>query len=181
MTKAQRLIDITRYGDENPEKVFQTVNDTCTKDPDSDQVSGYKRLHEALTLASPPDSKTDDVSNTILEIEYTLKGIGLFTIPRREHQQAQQELIEGDNVVDEDDGDDGNELQGIYSDILIKLGSNVYAVVSSNPPVMYVAHRRNTTSFKSFSQNNAWHIEIVNPNLIGTVQVYAECLKLVPG
>jgi hypothetical protein len=43
------------------------------------------------------------------------------------------------------------------------------------PPTVFI-----TTSFKSFAQNNAWHIEIVNPNLIGTVQVYAECLKLVP-
>jgi hypothetical protein len=43
------------------------------------------------------------------------------------------------------------------------------------PPTVY--HR---TSFKEFAQNNAWHIEIVNPNLTGTVQVYAECLKLVP-
>ena len=91
---AQRLIDITGYSDESPTKTFQTIKDTCAKDPDSDQVSGYKRLHEALMLASPPDSKTDEVSNTILEIEYTLKGIGLFTIPRREHQQAQQELID---------------------------------------------------------------------------------------
>jgi len=44
------------------------------------------------------------------------------------------------------------------------------------PPTVY--HR---TSFKSFAENNAWHIEIVNPNLIGNVLVYAECLKLVPG
>jgi hypothetical protein len=43
------------------------------------------------------------------------------------------------------------------------------------PPTVY--HR---TSFKAFAQNNAWHIEIVNPNLTGSVQVYAECLKLVP-
>ena len=53
----------------------------------------YKRFHEALTLASPPDHRTDDVSNTIVEIEYTLKGIGLFTIPIREHQQAKQEIF----------------------------------------------------------------------------------------
>jgi hypothetical protein len=45
----------------------------------------------------------------------------------------------------------------------------------SLPPTVFI-----TTSFKTFAQNNAWHIEIVNPNLTGTVQVYAECLKLVP-
>jgi hypothetical protein len=43
------------------------------------------------------------------------------------------------------------------------------------PPTVFF-----TTSFKAFAQNNAWRIEIVNPNLTGTVQVYAECLKLVP-
>lgn len=45
----------------------------------------------------------------------------------------------------------------------------------SLPPTVFI-----TTSFESFAQNNAWHIEIVNPNLIGTVKVFAECLKLVP-
>ena len=140
---AQRLIDTTEFIDENPEKVFQTIRDTCAKDPDSDQVSGYKRLHEALTLASPPDSKTDDVSNAIVEIEHTLKGIGLFTIPRREHQQAQQELIdENRGAIGDNDDDDSNELEGIHDNILAQLDSHIYAVVSSNPPVLYVAHRR---------------------------------------
>jgi hypothetical protein len=138
---AQRLIEATGYSDENPAKIFQTIRDTCAKDPDSDQVSGYKRLHEALTLASTPDNKTDDVSNTILEIEYTLKGIGLFTIPRREHQQAQQELLEDAIIGNDDDGDNDNELEGIHDNILVQLNSHIYAVVSSNPPVMYVAHR----------------------------------------
>jgi hypothetical protein len=138
---AQRLIDVTGYSDENPNKIFQTISDTYAKNSDSDQVSGYKRLHEALTLASPPDSKTDDVSNTILEIEYTLKGVGLFTIPRREHQQAQQELLK-DAISDATDEDeDDKELEGIHDNILAQLNSHIYAVVSSNPPVMYVAHR----------------------------------------
>ena len=43
------------------------------------------------------------------------------------------------------------------------------------PPVVFI-----NTSFKEFAENNAWHIEIVNPSLTGTVRVYAECLKLVP-
>ena len=117
---AQRLIDATGYSDENPTKIFQIVKDTCSKDPDSDQVSGYKRLHEALTLSSPPDSKADDVSNAILEIEYTLKEVGLFTIPRREHQQAQQELLE--DAIGVNNGDDEeNDLEGIYDNILAQL------------------------------------------------------------
>ena len=139
---AQRLIDITGYSDESPNKIFQTIIDTCAKDPNSDQVSGYKRLHEALSLALPPDSKTDEVSNTILEIEYTLKGIGLFTVPRREHQQAQQELIDEnpDSIGGEDD--EISELKGIDDNILAQLDPHIYAVISSNPPVLYVAHTR---------------------------------------
>jgi hypothetical protein len=34
-------------------------------------------------------------------------------------------------------------------------------------------------TFKEFAVDNSWHIE-TNANLRGTVQVYAECLKLVP-
>ncbi len=86
---AQLLIEVTGFADENPDKIFQTIRDTCAKNPDSDQVSGYKRLHEALTLASPPRGKPDDISNTIVEIESALRGIGLFIIPREEHKQAQ--------------------------------------------------------------------------------------------
>ena len=140
---AQRLIDTTAYNDENPDKVFQTIKDTCAKDPDSDQVSGYKRFHEALTLASPPDNRTDDVSNTIVEIEYTLKGIGLFTIPIREHQQAKHEMLNEnpDLDFDEDENDQINELSGINNDILIKLDSHIHAVVSTSPPHLYVTHR----------------------------------------
>jgi hypothetical protein len=43
------------------------------------------------------------------------------------------------------------------------------------PPTVYYR-----TAFKEFAQNNSWHIEIVNPNLTGTLQVYVECLKIVP-
>ena len=141
---AQRLIDITAFEDENPDKVFQTIRDTCAKDPDSDQVSGYKRFHEALTLASPPDNRIDDVSNTIVEIEYTLKGIGLFTIPIREHQQAKQEILNENPDIDFDDeyeNDQMNELSGINNDILIKLHPHIHALVQASPPVWYVAHR----------------------------------------
>lgn len=40
------------------------------------------------------------------------------------------------------DGEDSDDdLNGINSDILQRLSSHVYSVVSSNPPVMYVAHK----------------------------------------
>jgi hypothetical protein len=43
------------------------------------------------------------------------------------------------------------------------------------PAVIFI-----NTSFKEFAANNAWHIEIVNPDLRGVLRVHAECLKLVP-
>jgi hypothetical protein len=140
---AKRLIDATGYSDENPVKIFQTIRNTCAKDPDSDQVSGYKRLHEILTEAQPSgDTKPGDVSNLILEIEYSLKGLGLFTIPRREHQQVRHEIIDQDfDIIGGDEGDGYDELAGIHDNILAQLDSCIYAVISSNPPVLYIADR----------------------------------------
>ena len=40
---AQRLIEVTGYNDESPNKIFQTIRDTCSKNPNSDEVSGYKK------------------------------------------------------------------------------------------------------------------------------------------
>jgi hypothetical protein len=97
---AKQLIDVTEYSDENPNKVFQTIRDTCGKDPHSDEVSGYKRLHEALTLASPPGSKKDSVSNTIEQVGHILKAIGLFAISGKTHLCAQQEENSGDGDDD---------------------------------------------------------------------------------
>jgi hypothetical protein len=132
---AQQLIDVTGYSDENPNKIFQTIRDTCAKDADSDQVSGYKRLHEALTKALPAEGKTEDVSNTILEIEYTLKRIGLFTIPKLIDENFE---AVGDQ---EDDNGESDELYGIHDNILAQLDPHVFAVVSSHPPILYIAHR----------------------------------------
>jgi hypothetical protein len=38
----------------------------------------------------------------------------------------------------------------------------------------------NTTVLKEFAANNAWHVEVFDPGVSGTMRVYAECLKLVP-
>ena len=102
-----------------------------------------KRLHESLTEALPSeDTKPGDVSNLILEIEFTLKGLGLFTIPRREHQQARHEIIDEDfDIIGGDEGDGYDELAGIHDNILAQLDSCIYAVISSNPPVLYIADR----------------------------------------
>jgi hypothetical protein len=66
---------------------------------------------------------------------------------------------------------------GGYSFSEIRSGTGGSGGSGGSLPPSTVYHR---ISFKDFAQNNAWHIEIVNPNLTGTVQVYAECLKLVP-
>ena len=36
---------------------------------------------------------------------------------------------------------DDDDLKGIHYDILQRLSPHIYSVVSSNPPVMYVAHK----------------------------------------
>jgi hypothetical protein len=36
------------------------------------------------------------------------------------------------------------------------------------------------TNFKEFSVNNAWHVEVFDPSVSGTMRVFAECFKLVP-
>jgi hypothetical protein len=36
------------------------------------------------------------------------------------------------------------------------------------------------TTFKEFAANNAWRVEITDPDVFGTMRVFAECLKLVP-
>ena len=43
------------------------------------RLADTKRLYEALSVASPLDSKKDVVSNTIAQIGNILESIGLFT------------------------------------------------------------------------------------------------------
>ena len=38
----------------------------------------------------------------------------------------------------------------------------------------------NTTVLKEFAANNAWHVEVSDAGVLGSIKVYAECLKLVP-
>ena len=33
-------------------------------------------------------------------------------------------------------------------------------------------------NFKELAVNNAWHVEVFEPRIVGTMHVYAECLKL---
>lgn len=44
----QHLIELTA-GDEEYEKRFQAIRDTCSKDANTDQVSGYTKLLEAVS------------------------------------------------------------------------------------------------------------------------------------
>jgi hypothetical protein len=38
----------------------------------------------------------------------------------------------------------------------------------------------NTIVLKEFAANNAWHVEVSDVGVLGSIKVYAECLKLVP-
>ena len=49
-------------------------------------------------------------------------------------------FIERNAEISEGDEDD-DDLTGIQTNILEKLSSHIYSIVSSNPPVMYVAHK----------------------------------------
>jgi hypothetical protein len=86
---ADQLIDITKYPDEDRTKIHDTIKSTFDKPADTEQVSGYDMLHKILTEASPPDSQLDDVENSIVEIESTLKAVEIFEIPKPRHKSNQ--------------------------------------------------------------------------------------------
>jgi hypothetical protein len=39
----------------------------------------------------------------------------------------------------------------------------------------------NTIVLKEFAADNSWHVEVSDAGVLGSIKVYAECLKLVPG
>ena len=99
---------------------MKAVQDTCDKDPNSEAVSGYQALLEIL----------DNDTRAIAEIEQVFAQLG---------SSGFKSISEGrDNNADDDEYD---ELKGIDMSILEKLSTNIYTVVSSNPPIMYVAHK----------------------------------------
>jgi hypothetical protein len=107
---------------------LKAVQDTCSKDPNSDAVSGYQVLQEVL----------DNDTRAITEIEQVFAQLGSKNFKSKNYAAGDVEREEFDNAgIDEEE----DELKGIDIGILEKLSPHIYAVVSSNPPLMYVAHK----------------------------------------
>jgi hypothetical protein len=161
---AKRLIDATGYDDENPDKIYRTIRDTYSKDRDSDQVSGHRRLREVLKQASPKnDGRIDDVLEIISLIEQTLKKVGLFEISWKEHKQAGEELLrenfDAGGEYDNESSRDSIELAGINTDILVQLASDVISLISISPPVLYIADSREKHIIKAVVRNESGNTE----------------------
>jgi hypothetical protein len=107
---------------------LKTVQDTCNKDPNSEEVSGYQALLEVL----------DNDTKAITEIEQVFAQLGSKNFKSTDTVAGHGEGGEHDN---NDSDKEEDELKGIDIGILEKLTPHVYAVISSNPPLMYVAHK----------------------------------------
>jgi hypothetical protein len=73
---------VSQANDEDSQARLQVVKDTCSKDANSDQVSGYNRLLEAL----------DNNQNAVSDIEQVLNelGLGTFNSSRRKNPQSDE-------------------------------------------------------------------------------------------
>lgn len=104
---------------------LRVVQDTSKKDPNSDEVSGYQALLEIL----------DNDTRAIIDIEQVFAQLGAKNFKSKDYATLDREG--GNGGTDKED----DELKGIEIGILEKLSPNIYAVVSSNPPLMYVSHK----------------------------------------
>ena len=106
---------------------LKAVSDTLEKNPDSEEVSGYQALVETL----------DNDKRAIIEIEQVFSQL----IP---------DYVKSQNEVDDEDKEgELNELRGVNDAILSQLALYVCAVVSLNPPDMYVAHTHSRCIIKA--------------------------------
>jgi hypothetical protein len=110
--------------DEEYVKRLQTVRDTCAKSRNA--VCGHNKLVEVLTSATNNGNKAEEIVNSIGQI-----------LSQTRCNQGSEWGFESEGE-EEDENDD---LMGINLDILQRLSPHIYSVVSTNPPVMYVAHR----------------------------------------
>ena len=104
---------------------LRVVEDTCSKDADSDHVSGYKVFLEAL-------DNDGNAIDEIIQVFNQLQKISNFKFKFRTSNSE-------DGVGD---GKESDELEGINNNIRAELGTHVYAKISSSPPRLYVAHNR---------------------------------------
>jgi hypothetical protein len=103
---------------------LQVVKDTCSKDANSDQVSGYNRLLEAL----------DNNQNALADIEQILNELDLGSFnSSNERKDPQSDEVE----------------KVLPSDILLELTPNIYKLISYNPLTFIVADQKRKEIIKS--------------------------------
>jgi Bifunctional DNA primase/polymerase, N-terminal len=119
---------VSQANDEESQARLRVVKDTCSKDANSDQVSGYNRLLEAL----------DNNQSAIADIEQVLNELGLETFNgisrKRDIQNGEVERI-------------------LPANILHELTPHIYKLISYNPLTFIVADQSRKEIIKSVVKN----------------------------
>jgi hypothetical protein len=115
---------VSQTNDEELQARLQVVKDTCSKDPKSDQVSGFSRLLEAL----------DNNQNAVSDIEQVLNELGVGSF----------------NSINEKRNDPLSEVEKILpSDILLELTPHIYKLINYNPLTFIVADQKRKETIRS--------------------------------
>jgi hypothetical protein len=112
---------VSRTNDGESQARLRVVKDTCSKDANSDQVSGYNRLLEAF----------DNNQGAVADIEQVINelGLGAFSCNRKKIQ---------------------NELEMMLpADIIQELNPHIYKLISYNPLTFIVADQNRKEIIKS--------------------------------
>lgn len=114
----------SQTNDEDSQDRLQAVNDTCSKDANSDQVSGYNKLLEAL----------DNNQKAVADIVQVLNELGLGSF----------------NISDEWKVHQSGEVEKVLPpNILLELTPNIYKLISYNPLTFIVADQKRKEIIKS--------------------------------
>src|SRR5215211_2778026 len=124
---ALHLINLTKYHDEDTNKVLRTIKDTYAKDRNSADVSGYNKFLEALEAAYPHKDRIGNDNNgndgspsdIISKIQSILYKVGLIEPPARRQQDYSAD--------------------GIPEQIATELGDNIYLKINDDPIILIVA------------------------------------------
>ena len=115
---------VSQTNDEELQARLRVVKDTCSKDANSDQVSGYNRLLEAL----------DNNQYAVADIEQVLTELGLGSF----------------NSSNERKNSQNGEIERLLpSDILLELTPHIYKLISYNPLTFIVADQNRKEIIKS--------------------------------
>ncbi|HKG86827.1 MAG TPA: hypothetical protein VKA95_00770, partial [Nitrososphaeraceae archaeon] len=115
---------VSHANDEESQARLRVVKDTCSKDANSDQVSGYNRLLEVL----------DNNRSAVAEIEQVLSELGLGVFNTRSKKKDTQ---------------NGEVERMLPADILLELTPHIYKVISYNPLTFIVADQNRKEIIKS--------------------------------